>query len=156
MTIRLTSCNDLANDQNAVTALRGYFDDVEKAVTPFGYCFPFLARNQQKTREDANRSIYFLLRQFVQKRRSATTPSSDAIDWLMSQGLEDDMITSIVMGFTFAAATNSSVQCKLASFCPSSAASNFGVFFSVLAHPIPWRIPRMEGESHCRVRSYDR
>lgn len=112
MTIRLTSCNDLADDHNAVTELRSYFDDAEKAITPVGYCFPFLARNQEKTRQHAIKSIYLLIRRFVLKRRSATTPSSDAIDWLMSQGLDDDKITGIVMGLTFAAAANTGVQCK--------------------------------------------
>lgn len=112
MTVRLTSCNDLANDYNSVMELRGYFDDVEKTVDPVGYCFPFLAKNQEKTRNTAIKSIYLFLRRYVQQRRNATTPSSDAIEWLMAQGLEDDKITSIVMGLTFSAAANTGVQCQ--------------------------------------------
>ncbi|KAF9457599.1 cytochrome P450 [Collybia nuda] len=110
MTVRMATCRELSADLETVTRLQGLYWTLEKSATPTSLLLPWLPSPAKKQKEVATQEIYTLLDQFVEKRRAADVPSSDAIDVLLSQGNDNQNIIGFIIGVVFAGVINTGIN----------------------------------------------
>jgi len=129
MTVRTSTCRELAQDRGAVEELAQHYWNIEKSATPFATIFPWFPGTARKVKEKATLGLYNLLASYVRLRRSASIPSMDAIDIFIAQGLSDDNILGVsfsscaqdvshwlgqtIIGIIFAGVINAGVNCEL-------------------------------------------
>ncbi|KAF8884765.1 cytochrome P450 [Gymnopilus junonius] len=85
MTIRMATCQELAEDRKSIDQLMNIIPSWRRAPHLFPYSYP-------KAREKATTALFTLLFKFVKLRRQAPEPSTDAIDLLIGQGHEDQSV----------------------------------------------------------------
>jgi hypothetical protein len=94
MTIRMVSCRSLSNDPAAVAEMWKYFDIIEKSATPFSLILPWIPTSATKNKEKATTDLYKFLVKYIEERRNST-PSSDAFDVLIANGLDNQAIVGV-------------------------------------------------------------
>lgn len=95
MTIRLGTCKELAEDKKAITQLAGHFWNLEKSTTAVSVLLPWFPSPAKKAKSKATMGLYTQLISYVRLRRGASTPSMDALDHLIGQGISDGEIISV-------------------------------------------------------------
>ncbi|KAG6831123.1 hypothetical protein H0H92_012548 [Tricholoma furcatifolium] len=110
MTVRMASCAELANDVTAVTALQSEFFKLEKSATPAALLLPWFPSKGRKDKETATTNLYMMIYNYVEARKAANEPSSDAIDLLLSQGLSTDTTVAYVLSTIFAGVVNTGIN----------------------------------------------
>jgi sterol 14-demethylase len=58
------------------------------------------------------KGLYMLLGSYLSLRRRASTPTTDAIDVLIGEGMSDSDIIQSIMGVIFAGVINTGITCK--------------------------------------------
>lgn len=95
MTIRVTTCKELAEDNTAVQNMIQCFADIDRGASPIAVMFPWFPSAARKAKETGTMGLYTLLSRFVEQRRSSPIPSTDPIDVLLGQGLSTDSIVGV-------------------------------------------------------------
>ena|SRR5437016_4157283 len=112
MTVRLATCRELSEDQEAVARLAEHYWNLEKSATPVSVLLPWFPGPAKKAKVNATMGLHTLLGSYVQLRRDASTPTTDAIDFLIGQGLSDSSIIQTIMGIIFAGVINTGITCE--------------------------------------------
>jgi hypothetical protein len=97
MTMRVATCRELTDDPGAVSALSNLYWLLEKGTTPVGVLLPWFPSPARKAREKATAGLFGMLYTYVELRRNAAVPSSDAFDVLISQGTPTEAIVGVCL-----------------------------------------------------------
>ncbi|KAG6918625.1 hypothetical protein DXG01_013036 [Tephrocybe rancida] len=100
-TVRVATCRELAEDTATIGKLAQAFWDFETSTSVVSLLFPWLPSFARRKRHTATITIYGIISQFVGLRRGSQSPSSDAIDILISEGVSDEIIfvlTTVLAG----------------------------------------------------------
>lgn len=95
MTVRMATCRELSEDRAAVDRLFDLYWKLEKAATPISILLPWFPGKARKDKKQANTDLYMMLSGYVDTRRSAEEPTSDAIDVLIAQGEDNPAIVGV-------------------------------------------------------------
>jgi sterol 14-demethylase len=106
MTVRMASCGELAADSKAVKNMSDLYWKLEKSATPVGLLLPRFPGTAKKNKEEATTGLYVMLSHYVDIRRKAEVPNSDAIDILIADGDDNTTIISFVLSIVFAGVVN--------------------------------------------------
>ena len=87
MTVRMTSCAELADDFKSVEEIQGLYWQLEKAATPTALLLPWFPGPAKKRKERVTKAIYTKLHDYVELRKNAAVPSPDSIDVLLGHGV---------------------------------------------------------------------
>ncbi|KAG6916291.1 hypothetical protein DXG01_007532 [Tephrocybe rancida] len=88
----MASCRELADDMEATKQLQQVFAILDESSTPVALLLPWIPSTARRNEQAANAALRTMLLSYVEKRKVATTPNSDAIDFLLSQGLPSNRI----------------------------------------------------------------
>ncbi|KAJ7709077.1 cytochrome P450 [Mycena olivaceomarginata] len=114
MTVRVATCRELADDPGAVSSLSNLYWLLEKGTTPVGVLLPWFPSPARKAREKATAGLFGMLYTYVELRRNAAVPSSDAFDVLISQGTPTEAIVGFVLRTIFAGVINTGMNASWA------------------------------------------
>lgn len=95
MTVRMTTCRELSEDQEALYRLRHQYRILMQSATPTASLFPWFPGTAKRNRAAAMRELYMIIFGYIETRRTAVVPTSDAIDVLISEGLKNDAIIEV-------------------------------------------------------------
>ena len=95
MTVRVTTCKELAEDKTAVQNMLQFYADIDRGTSPIAAIFPWFPSAARRAKEKGTMGLYTLLRRFVEQRHSSPIPSTDPIDVLLGQGLSTDSIVGV-------------------------------------------------------------
>lgn len=95
MTVRMASCRELATDHEAVARLAKLYMTLEKSATPTCLMFPWFPGKDKRAKESSTKDMYNMLNEYVDMRRKATVPTTDAIDVLISEGNSNDLTIAV-------------------------------------------------------------
>ena len=87
MTVRMTSCAELADDFKSVKEIQDLYLQLEKSVTPTVLLLPWFPGPAKRKRERVTKALYTKLHDYVELRKNAAVPSSDSIDVLLGHGV---------------------------------------------------------------------
>ena len=86
MTVRMTSCAELAADPKALEELQELYWQLEKSSTPTAVLLPWFPGPAKTRKKQVTLALYTKLHDYVELRKKAAVPSSDSIDVLLGQG----------------------------------------------------------------------
>ena len=95
MTVRFTSCRELADNGEAVVQLSKHYWDIEQNVTTATIILPWFPSSAKKAKEKATMALYSMLLSYVSLRRKSSTPTTDPIDLFISQEVSDNGIVEV-------------------------------------------------------------
>ncbi|KDR74057.1 hypothetical protein GALMADRAFT_141795 [Galerina marginata CBS 339.88] len=110
MTVRMASCGELANDLPAMDRIQSQYWTLEKSATPLALLLPWFPSPAKKRKDAATKELFTTLYGYVEKRRAADVPTSDAIDILITQGLSSENIVQFILTFIFAGVINTGIN----------------------------------------------
>ncbi|KAH9477139.1 Cytochrome P450 monooxygenase [Psilocybe cubensis] len=110
MTVRMASCDELAKDVKTISELQSLYWTLEKSATPTALLLPWFPSPAKKRKEVATKELFMKLYGFVEARRHATVPSTDAIDVLLGQGMDTPNIVQFVLSVIFAGVINTGIN----------------------------------------------
>jgi sterol 14-demethylase len=79
---------------------------LERSATPVGLLLPWFPGKARRDKKEATRGLYDLIDHYIQLRRNAEVPSSDAFDFLIADGEKDEDIVAFALGVIFAGVIN--------------------------------------------------
>ena len=95
MTVRMTSCAELAADFKTVEEIQGLYWQLEKSATPTALLLPWFPGPAKKRKERVTKALFTKLHNYVELRKNAAVPSSDSIDVLLGQGVPTSEIVEV-------------------------------------------------------------
>ena len=95
MTVRMTSCDELATDFKAVEEIQELYWQLEKSATPTTLLLPWFPGPAKKRKDRVTKELYMKLHHYVGLRMNATVPSPSAIDVLLGQGVPTAEIVAV-------------------------------------------------------------
>ena len=95
MTVRMTSCAELAADPKMLEEIQGLYWQLEKSATPTALLLPWFPGPAKKRKERVTRALFTKLLDYVELRKNAAVPSSDSIDVLLGQGVPTTEIVEV-------------------------------------------------------------
>ena len=95
MTVRMTSCAELAADPKALEDIQKLYWQLEKSCTPTAMLLPWFPGPAKKRKERVTKALYTKLHDYVDLRKDAAVPSSDTIDVLLGQGVPTSEIVQV-------------------------------------------------------------
>ncbi|KAF8993227.1 cytochrome P450 [Cyathus striatus] len=110
MTVRVLTCDELATNYEDIRILQKYYWDLEKSATPTALLLPWIPSPAKKKKLAANKALYTILKNYVDKRTAAQTPSAEAIDILLEKGDNEHDIINFVLSVIFAALINTGMN----------------------------------------------
>jgi cytochrome P450 len=110
MTIRMSTCHDLARDLPAMERLGKHYWTLEKSATPTALLLPWFPSPSSKTKKQATTDVYLFILKYVQDQRKAGADTNDPIDILIRNGDTDNDIVATVLGIIFAGVVNTGVN----------------------------------------------
>ncbi|KAF9010098.1 cytochrome P450 [Cyathus striatus] len=111
MTVRMASCDELATNYEDMHLLQRHYWDLEKSAMPVALLLPWFPGPAKKKKEAATTGLYTTLKKYVDMRKTAETPSSDAIDVLLYKGdAEHEIISAICALVIFAGVINTGMN----------------------------------------------
>ncbi|KIM88310.1 hypothetical protein PILCRDRAFT_253602 [Piloderma croceum F 1598] len=111
LTVRIASCEELADDPRSVEKMSDLYWRLEKSATAVGLLLPWFPGTAKKDKKQASEGLYGLLSYYVDARRKAEVPSSDAIDELIADGADNAIIVEFVLNVIFAGVVNTGMIC---------------------------------------------
>ncbi|KAJ7664309.1 cytochrome P450 [Mycena rosella] len=72
LTVRMSSCQELANDQKAVARMSELIDVIEKNATPASLLLPWFPSPTRRSRQGATRELFAMMGAYVERRRAAS------------------------------------------------------------------------------------
>jgi sterol 14-demethylase len=116
MTVRMASCRELASDLAALTEFQRHYWILEKSATPTALLLPWFPSPAKRARDASTTALFKILWEYVEDRKKASVPSSDAIDMLLGMGVNNQDIIQFVLGVVFAGVINTGINCALFPF----------------------------------------
>jgi sterol 14-demethylase len=110
MTVRMASCDELAKDLETMEKIQSLYWTLEKSATPTSLLLPWFPGPAKKRKEAATKELFMKLYGFVETRRAAEVPSSDAIDVCIGQGMATENIVQFVLSVIFAGVINTGIN----------------------------------------------
>ncbi|RDB26903.1 Sterol 14-demethylase [Hypsizygus marmoreus] len=110
MTVRMATCRELSTDMEVLNKLQHDYWTLEKSATPTALLLPWFPSPAKKNKEIATKNLFTALYGYVETRRAAEVPSSDAIDVLLAQGLSTEHIIGFVLSVVFAGVVNTGIN----------------------------------------------
>jgi hypothetical protein len=110
MTVRMASCRELTSDLAALAELQKHYWILEKSATPTALLLPWFPGPAKRAKEASNKALFTMLWGYIEERKKAPVPSSDAIDVLLGQGLNNYDIVQFVLGVIFAGVVNTGIN----------------------------------------------
>ncbi|KAF8872702.1 cytochrome P450 [Infundibulicybe gibba] len=101
MTARMATCRELTQDMAVVQRLQ---------CNPTALLLPWLPTRAKKDKNAATQELFTTVDKFVEDRKQAKVPSSDAIDVLLGQGLSNQAIVGFILGTMFAGVLNTGIN----------------------------------------------
>ena len=95
MTVRMASCAELSSNIKEVEEIQNLYWTLENSSTPTSLLLPWFPGSAKRRRQVATKELYTKLERYVEMRRNATVPSSDAIDILLAQGAGNQEIVGV-------------------------------------------------------------
>ena len=95
MTVRMASCRELSENRETIARLAKNYLEIEKNGTPLTVLFPWFPSSAKRAKKKATTTLYNTFLSHIDIRRKSSTPSNDAIDFFISQGLSDDIIVEV-------------------------------------------------------------
>lgn len=95
MTVRMATCRELSEDEEALSRLQHHYWILEKSATPAALLFPWFPGTAKRNKQAATKELYIMIHGYIETRRAATVPTSDTLDVLISEGMDDDCIISV-------------------------------------------------------------
>jgi len=106
----VATCREFATNMEVMNKFQQDFAMLEKSATSFALLLPWLPTTAKKNEKKANENLRAALRTYVERRKQATTPSSDAIDFLLSRGEQVDRIIACILSFIWVGILSASVN----------------------------------------------
>jgi hypothetical protein len=91
----MATSGELLVDMKALTRLQHYYWVLEKSATPSALLLPWFPGPSKIRRLLALKNLYLDLLKFVERRRAATVPNSDAIDFMLAQGKTNEEVIGV-------------------------------------------------------------
>jgi sterol 14-demethylase len=91
----MASCAELADDFKAIEEIQDLYWQLEKSATPMALLLPWFPGPAKKTKERVTKDLYLKLCDYVELRKNAAVPSSDAIDVLLAKGVPQPEIVQV-------------------------------------------------------------
>ena len=113
MTVRMASCRELASDLAALAEFQRHYWILEKSATPTALLLPWFPGPAKRAKQASTTALFTTLWRYVEDRRKAQVPSSDAIDLLLGMGMNNQDIIQFVMAVVFAGVINTGINCTL-------------------------------------------
>ncbi|KAF8815722.1 cytochrome P450 [Phlegmacium glaucopus] len=110
MTVRMASCAELSDNFKAIEEIQALYWTLEKSATPTVLLLPWFPGPAKKRKEQATKDLFIKLHDYVELRRNAAVPSSDAIDVLLEEGLSTPDIVGFVLSVIFAGVINTGIN----------------------------------------------
>ncbi|KII87907.1 hypothetical protein PLICRDRAFT_42425 [Plicaturopsis crispa FD-325 SS-3] len=110
MTVRMATCRELSSSRSEVERLSKLYWELEKSATPVKLLLPWFPSKAKKDGENATMGLYMMLNDYVELRRNAKVPSSDAIDVLIQDGTDNPTIIGFILGVVFAGVINTGIN----------------------------------------------
>ncbi|KAF8879390.1 cytochrome P450 [Infundibulicybe gibba] len=110
MTLRMAASREATRDTNVVRRLMYMYQVLQESATPTALLLPWLPSRAKRDKAMATQELYTTISGFVQQRREDKVPSSDAIDVLLEQGLDDNMVMGFIMSVIFAGVLNTGIN----------------------------------------------
>ncbi|TFK70165.1 cytochrome P450 [Pluteus cervinus] len=110
MTVRMATCDELARDPAAIKHIQSLYWTLEKSATPTALLLPWLPVRANKNKEAATKELFGIFYSYIEKRREAKVPRSDAIDVLLADGLDNTAIVGFILGVVFAGVINTGIN----------------------------------------------
>ena len=95
MTVRMATCQELAEDKQAVQDVRKYYFDLEQSSTPVSVLLPWFPSPVRVVKTKATFQLYFLIKKCIKMQREAKIPSADPIDLLIANRDSDEVIIGV-------------------------------------------------------------
>ena len=95
MTVRMASCAELSSNSKEIEEIQRLYWDLERSATPTALLLPWFPGPAKKRKEQSTKELYTKIHDYVELRRNAAVPSSDAIDVLLEQGSPDAEIIQV-------------------------------------------------------------
>jgi sterol 14-demethylase len=116
MTVRMATCKELADDRKSVAKMNDLFNALEGKASPFALLFglllaPWFPGATKKHKEEATRELYEMISSYVDARRKADVPNSDAIDMLIADGSDNPTVVGFILSTIFAGINNTGMVC---------------------------------------------
>jgi len=93
-----------------MSRLAKYYWDVEKNTTAITVLLPWFPSSAKRAKKKATTALYDMLLSYIDLRRKVSTPSLDAIDLFISQGISDYNIISTISATIGAGVVNTGVN----------------------------------------------
>jgi sterol 14-demethylase len=110
MTARMASCRELASDLPALTTLQQHYWILEKSATPTALLFPWFPGPAKRARDASTKALFTTLWDYIEERKKAPVPSSDAIDLLLGMGINNQDIIQFILIVIFAGVVNTGIN----------------------------------------------
>lgn len=91
----MATCRELSEDQDALSRFQHHYWVLEKSATPTALLFPWFPGTAKRNKETATKELYMMIYGYVEARRAAAVPTSDAIDVMISKGMDNDSIIGV-------------------------------------------------------------
>jgi len=111
MTVRMSTCSELAKDLQTIEEIQNLYWDLEKSATPTALLLPWFPGGAKKRKAVATKELFMKLYGVVEGRRHAAVPSADAIDVMIQQGLDTPNIVQFILSVIFAGLVNTGINC---------------------------------------------
>jgi len=95
MTVRMTTCEELASDAKVVQKIGDLYSKIEASYTPVSLLLPWFPSTARKNKSQATMDLYNILIHYVNVRRDAEMRNSDAIDVLIADGEDNIAIAGV-------------------------------------------------------------
>lgn len=98
--IRMATCKEFADDTKSVAKTNNLFMALESKATPSALLLgllltPWFPDAAKKHKEEATRELYEMISSYVDVRRNADVPNSDAIDVLIADGSDNSTVVGV-------------------------------------------------------------
>lgn len=110
MTVRMASCRELASDPVALSELQEHYWILEKSATPTALLLPWFPGSAKRAKEASTTALFTMLWNYVEDRKKAPVPNSDAIDVLLGMGVNNQDIVQFMLGVIFAGVINTGIN----------------------------------------------
>jgi hypothetical protein len=94
MTVRMTTCDELATDARSVQIVNDLYWKLEKSSTAVSLLLPWFPGAAKKNKNQATKDLYDMLSHYVDLRRNAV-PNSNAIDVLIADGEDNPAVVGV-------------------------------------------------------------
>ena len=106
----MASCRELGSDLTALTKFQKHYWILQKSATPTALLLPWFPGSAKRAKEASTTALFTMLWDYVEERKKSPVPSSDAIDMLLGEGMNNQDIIQFVLSFIFAGVVNTGMN----------------------------------------------